>query len=154
MALFGLNIDAQDKPFAIICQYKINITKIYTHVSHKMLWAKGEVILKHKFYGIFNQPIYDNGNVMTQESYFYNNYIVNLREGKVFDFFFFENIPNDSQIMCGNQNFLIVFIKSKTIEYKEVPKTILDAIQSIQNKQPKFTFPDVNFLDPNAELKF
>lgn len=154
MALFGLNIEAQDKPFMIVCQYKINIKKINTHVTHRLVWAKGEVILKHKFYGDLNKAMYDDGNILTQESYFYKNYIVNLRDGKVFEVLEFENIPAEAKIICGNQNFLIVLIKSKTIEPEDTPKIVLDAIKSTQNKQPKFSFPDLNFLGPNAEMKF
>ena len=77
-----------------------------------------------------------------------------MMDNKINEILEFEEIPENAKLICGDQNFLIQSIQSKTIEQKDVPKIVLDGIKEIQNRKPNKIFSEVNFLDPKVDLKF
>lgn len=153
MAIFGLNIYAQDKPFLLQSILKVNTKKADAVASFRFSWVQGNTTLKHKLYRFNIYDLYWNQTI-TRETYIYKNYIIHMMDNMVDEVLEFQEIPDNAKIICGDKYFLILSIKSKTLEPEEISKKILDAIQEIQNKKPIMIFPDVNFLDPKADLRF
>lgn len=153
MAIFELNITPQDKPFLLQSVLKVNTKKAYALACFRFSWVQGSKILKHNMYQ-FHLYNLDWNQLVTRETYIYKNYIIHMMDNKINEILEFEEIPEDAKLICGNQNFLIHSLKSKTFEQEETSKIILDGIKEAQNRKPNKTFSEVNFLDPNADLKF
>ena len=153
MAIFELNIKPQDKPFLLQSILKVNTQKPYALACFRFSWVQGNTILKHNMYQ-YDQYNLDWNQLITRQTYVYKNFIIHMMDNKINEILEFEEIPENSKLICGDQNFLIQSIQSKTIEQDEISKIILDGIKEAQSRKPNKIFSEVNFLDPKVDLKF